>query len=155
MLSKTAEYALRSIVYIALHAAKNKNIGIKEIAQELELPQPFMGKILQDLVRKNVIASVKGPHGGFFLKHSAKSITIMDVVRAIDGIEMFKRCGLGLEHCSDTHPCPLHQEFKKYRDGLAEVFSQRTIQDLVLNVENSQAYIKNKNQEPGASDLTF
>jgi len=155
MLSKTAEYALRSIVYIALHAAKGKNIGIKEIAQELELPQPFMGKILQDLVRKNVIASVKGPHGGFFLKHAAKSITIMDVVQAIDGIEMFKRCGLGLKHCSDAHPCPLHNDFKKYRDGLAEVFSRRTIQDLVLNVENNQAFLKNKNQEPDASDFLF
>ena len=155
MLSKTAEYALRSIVYIALHAAKDKNIGIKEIAKELELPQPFMGKILQDLVRKKIIASVKGPHGGFFLKHSAKSITIMDVVRAIDGVEMFKRCGLGLEHCSDAYPCPLHQEFKKYRDGLAEVFSRRTIQDLVLNVENSQAFLKNNNQEPDAPNFLF
>ena len=79
----------------------------------------------------------------------------MDVVRAIDGIEMFKRCGLGLEHCSDAYPCPLHHEFKMYRDGLAAVFSQRTIQDLVLNVENSQAHIKNKNQEPDAPDFTF
>src|SRR5688500_12774766 len=111
MLTKTSEYALRSIVYVAMQAAEGKKIGIKEIAKELELPLHFIGKILQDLVRKGIIASVKGPHGGFYLSQPAADISIMDVVHVIDGVQAFKRCGLGLKHCSDTHPCPLHHEF--------------------------------------------
>jgi hypothetical protein len=58
-------------------------------------------------------------------------------------LEAFKRCGLGLKKCSDNHPCPLHQDFKIYRDGLARLFSQRTIQDLIVNIENGEAFLTN------------
>ena len=144
MLTKTSEYALRSLMYIALQTGNgDQKVGIKEIAQELELPMHFTGKILQDLVRKGLIASAKGPHGGFFLNHPASSITIMDVIREIDGTEAFKRCGLGLKHCSETHPCPLHNQFKVYRDGLAHFFATKTIQDLVTDIRNGKAFIIN------------
>ncbi len=141
MLTKTTEYALRALIYIALHAGPDKKIGIKEIANELELPLAFIGKILQDLVRKGLLASMKGPHGGFFLEQPPGSITVMDVIREIDGLEAFKRCGLGLKQCSDSHPCPLHQDFKMYRDGLAKLFTERTLQDLVNNIVNGKAFL--------------
>jgi Rrf2 family protein len=146
MLTKTSEYALRSVVYVAMQAAENKKVGVKEIAKELELPLHFTGKILQDLVRKGIIASVKGPNGGFYLSRPASDISIMDIVRVIDGLEVFKRCGLGLKNCSDTHPCPLHNDFKKYRDGLAALFTTKTIRDLVQDIENGQAYIRNSDK---------
>jgi Rrf2 family protein len=143
MLTKTSEYALRSLIYIAMHAVAGKKIGIKEVANELELPLAFIGKILQELVRKGLLASTKGPNGGFYLHRSASNISIMDVIREIDGLEAFKRCGLGLKKCSDDHPCPLHQDFKVYRDGLAKLFSKRTIQDLMTNIEKGEAFITN------------
>lgn len=141
MLTKTSEYAIRSLMYIALHATEERKVGIKEVAKELDLPMHFIGKILQDLVRKGVIASVKGPNGGFYLNHPASKITIMDVVRVIDGVEVFKRCGLGMKECSDKHPCPLHEDFKVYRDGLAKVFSKRTIHELVHEVAEGHAFL--------------
>lgn len=143
MLTKTSEYALRSVVYVAMQAAEDKKVGVREIAKELELPLHFIGKILQDLVRKGVLASVKGPNGGFYLSRPAADITILEIVRVIDGLEVFKRCGLGLKNCSDTHPCPLHTEFKKYRDGIAALFAAKTIQDLVQDIRSGQAYIRN------------
>ena len=143
MLTKTSEYALRSLIYIAMHAVGGTKIGIKEVAIELELPLAFIGKILQELVRKGLLASTKGPHGGFYLERPASNISIMDVIREIDGMEAFKRCGLGLKKCSDDHPCPLHHDFKVCRDGLAKLFAQRTIQDLILNVENGKAFLTN------------
>jgi Rrf2 family protein len=146
MLTKTSEYALRAIVYIAMQAAESKKVGIKNISKELDLPLHFIGKILQDLVRKGIIASVKGPNGGFYLNRPASAISIMEVVSVIDGVEAFKRCGLGLKNCSDTHPCPLHQDFKKYRDGLAALFSTKTIQDLVQDIQNGHAFIRNRNE---------
>jgi Rrf2 family protein len=144
MLTKTSEYALRSLIYIAMQAGGERKTGIKEIAHELELPMHFIGKILQDLVRKGLIASTKGPHGGFYLNHPAESITIMDVVREIDGLEIFKRCGLGLKQCSDSHPCPLHNDFSIFRDGIAKVFTRKTIQNLVLDIQEGRAFIINE-----------
>lgn len=155
MLSKTSEYALRSVVYVAMHAAENKKVGVREIAKELELPLHFIGKILQDLVRKGILASVKGPNGGFYLGRPASDISIMEVVSVIDGLEVFKRCGLGLKNCSDTHPCPLHNDFKKYRDGLAAVFATKTIGDLVQDIRHGHAYIRNKDKTEGKPLFVF
>jgi Rrf2 family protein len=142
ILSKSAEYAMRSIVYVALHA-KDKKIGIKEISKELELPSPFAGKILQQLVRHGLLASAKGPNGGFFLSRPADQIPLMDIVRVIDGIQVFKSCGLGLKDCSDLHPCPLHNEFKYYREGLKNLFNIKTIQDLVVDIKSGKVSIHN------------
>src|SRR5690606_35835789 len=143
MLTKTTEYALRAMIYIALHGSPASKIGIREIATELDIAMAFIGKILQELVRKGLLASSKGPHGGFFLELPAASITVLDVIREIDGLEAFRRCGLGLKQCSDKHPCPLHQDFKVYRDGLAQLFRKRTLEDLVNNLEAGEAFLTN------------
>lgn len=143
ILSKTAEYALRSIVYVALNHADNKKIGIKELARELELPAHFAGKILQQIVRHDLLASTKGPNGGFFLSRPAADITLMDIVRVIDGMQVFKSCGLGLKDCSDLHPCPLHHEFKIHREGLKHLFNTKTIQDLVNDIQSGKVSIYN------------
>ncbi|PRY01221.1 BadM/Rrf2 family transcriptional regulator [Pontibacter ummariensis] len=147
MLSKTTEYALRAIVYIAINSVDGHKVGIKEIAQELELPAHFLGKILQDLVRKGVISSIKGPHGGFFLHRPASKINILEVVRIIDGLEAFKKCGMGMKECSDKHPCPLHNDIKTYRDHLLKVFSTKTIQDLVDGIRTGKYFITNVPEE--------
>ncbi|MER2996743.1 RrF2 family transcriptional regulator [Pontibacter populi] len=147
MLSKTAEYALRAIVYIALSDAQGHKAGIKEIAKELELPAHFMGKILQDLVRKGIIASMKGPGGGFFLHRTASEISLLEVVSIIDGLEAFRKCGMGMKMCSDLHPCPLHNEIKAYRDQLLKVFSSKTIQDLVDGINSGKYFITNLHED--------
>ncbi|MBC5994505.1 RrF2 family transcriptional regulator [Pontibacter cellulosilyticus] len=143
MLSKTTEYALRAIVYIALHNDGGHKVGIKEVANELDLPQPFTGKILQDLVRKGVIASAKGPGGGFYLHKPASDVTILEVVRHIDGLEAFKKCGMGMKECSGKHPCPLHNDIVRYRDHLLKVFSSKTIQVLVDSINTGEYFITN------------
>ncbi|MFD2512516.1 RrF2 family transcriptional regulator [Pontibacter locisalis] len=147
ILSKTTEYALRAIVYIAMQSRGGYNVGIKEIAKELELPGHFIGKILQDLVRKDVIASIKGPHGGFYMHRSADQISVLEVVRTIDGLGAFKKCGMGMKHCSDTHPCPLHNDIKTYRDHLLKIFKTKTIQDLVDGIDTGEFFITNIREE--------
>ncbi|SFG46194.1 RrF2 family transcriptional regulator [Pontibacter chinhatensis] len=143
LLSKTAEYALRAIVYVALNDAQGLKVGMKDIAKELELPMHFIGKILQDLVRKGVIASIKGPGGGFFLHRPASEISILEVVQTIDGLEMFRKCGMGMKQCSDTHPCPLHDDIKAYRNQVLKTFSTKTIQTLVDGVNSGNYFITN------------
>ncbi|WP_255481195.1 Rrf2 family transcriptional regulator [Pontibacter sp. Tf4] len=147
LLSKTTEYALRAIVYVAMQDALGLKVGIKEIARELELPVHFIGKILQDLVRKGLIASVKGPGGGFFLHRPASDISILEVINTIDGMEAFRKCGMGMKQCSDLHPCPLHHEIKAYRVQLLKVFESKTIQTLVDGINTGKYFITNLHEE--------
>src|SRR5680860_1088171 len=89
MLSKSCIYALRSIVFIAHNASENSKIGFKEIAQELELPTQYLGKILQQLTKNNIIQSVKGPSGGFYLDEESKQIKIIKIIEVMDGLAYF------------------------------------------------------------------
>lgn len=143
MLSKSCIYALRSIVFLAHNASVNSKIGIKEIAKELELPVHYSGKILQQLTKSKIIQSVKGPNGGFYLNEKSQEVKLITVIEVIDGLDFFTNCGLGLKECSEDHPCPLHNEFKIYRDGLWELFSSKSILDLVSKIEGGNAFIKN------------
>ena len=90
-------------------------MGIKEVAAGIDSPEHFIAKILQDLSKRELIQSSKGPNGGFYVDSIARSSTLADIVRAIDGEKIFKGCGLGLKSCSETKPCPLHNDFKKIR----------------------------------------
>ena len=143
MLSKSCVYALRSIVFIACNGSVDNKLGIKEIASELDLPTPYLGKILQILTRNKIIKGVKGPNGGFYLQESCKKVKLIKIIEVMDGLDFYTSCGLGLKECSDSHPCPLHDDFKVYRDGLWDLFSNKAINDIVASVNQGDTFIKN------------
>ena len=112
MFSKSFEYALRAVIYLCNESSEHAKLNINQISTAIDSPEPFTAKILQTLVRRNIIASTKGPGGGFFIDSKAKPIPVIDIVDATDGRSAFERCGLGLKECSESRPCPIHNEFK-------------------------------------------
>ncbi len=125
--SKTCEYAMRAVCYIASKSYTNERIGIKEIAENINSPEHFLAKILQKLTKSGIIQSAKGPHGGFYIDSSALERPLADIIIALEGDSIFKGCGMGLTHCSETSPCPLHEEFKKVRNQITEMLYKTTI----------------------------
>ena len=67
MFSKTCEYAIRAMIYLAQQSVTGSKVGFRQIAHTLDAPESFIAKILQDLARKQLIQSAKGPQGGFFV----------------------------------------------------------------------------------------
>jgi Rrf2 family protein len=118
MLSKTCEYAIRAMIFIAQKSKNEEKIGIKAIAKGINSPEHFLAKILQELSRKKLLQSTKGPNGGFYLDGDHLKYSLADIVKAIDGDKLFTGCGLGLENCSEKKPCPLHDEFKTIREKI-------------------------------------
>ena len=143
MLSKSCNYAIRSCVLIACNASIDSKMSIKAIAEQLDIPTPYLGKILQKLTRNNLINSIKGPHGGFYVEKDGANITLVKIIQVMDGLEFFTTCGLGMKECSDAHPCPVHNEYKIYKDHLWKLFNDKTVADLVRSVQKGDAYIKN------------
>ena len=80
MLSNTSKYAIRAVIYLAVHASNGQKIGIKKISESLEIPSPFLGKILQVLVRRKILSSTKGPNGGFGIGKNPDNITLYDII---------------------------------------------------------------------------
>jgi Rrf2 family protein len=127
--SKTCEYALRAVFYIAHQTEKNGKVGIKEIASGIGSPENFLAKILQDLARKGIVRSAKGPHGGFYMDAAERQKYLSDVVEAIDGDSIFIGCALGMTYCSEQNPCPLHHEFVLVRNKITHMLKHTTIGD--------------------------
>lgn len=127
--SKTCEYAMRSVFFIAHRTAAGSRVGIKEISTGIDSPEPFLAKILQDLSRRGIVQSAKGPNGGFYINAGALKRPLSDVVEAVDGNSLFIGCGLGLEYCSEINPCPLHHEFKAIRNKIQQMLQQTSIAD--------------------------
>ena len=125
--SKTCEYAIRAVLYIAHKSALDKRVGIKDIAAGIDSPELYLAKILQDLGRKGIISSAKGPNGGFYIGSESLSRPISDIVEAVDGNGLFYGCGLGLKQCSEIQPCPLHDEFKAIRTQIKDLLYNTTI----------------------------
>ncbi|AZA60247.1 RrF2 family transcriptional regulator [Chryseobacterium indoltheticum] len=125
--SKTCEYAIRAVLYIASQSQEGKRVGIKEIAENINSPEYFLGKILQRLSRAGIILSVKGPNGGFYLDANGLNRPIADIVITLEGDEIFTGCGMGLSYCSESNPCPLHNEFKKIRNQITYMLHKSTI----------------------------
>lgn len=118
MFSKTCEYGIRAMIYVAKNKESNRKIGIKEIAKGIAAPEHFIAKIMQELSRKGLIASTKGPNGGFYFEKEDLNTSIADIVKVLDGDQLFSGCGLGLAECSEKEPCPIHFEFKKIREQI-------------------------------------
>ena len=129
LLSKTAEYGIRAVLYIALNSSKY--ITTKEIAKELKIPQHFLAKVVQKLVKSKIIYSRRGKNGGLVLKKSPDKVKIIDIVLALEGDDLFKRCVLGLPNCSDKNPCPVHQNWSIIREQIKQMLSGRTLKELL------------------------
>src|SRR5690606_10146955 len=109
---------IRAMIYVAKVNEPGKKISIKEIARGIDAPEHFIAKILQELSKKGLIQSTKGPRGGFYFEKEALNTNMADVVNALDGTQLFTQCGLGLKECSEKQPCPIHFEFKAIREQI-------------------------------------
>jgi len=139
MLSNTSKYAIRAVIYLAIYAVEKKRIGIKKIADDLNIPSPFLGKILQVLVRRKLLSSTKGPNGGFGLGKEPEKITLYDIIIEMDGDDLFNTCLLGTRNCDDEKKegeyCALHNDFEDVRNKMVELYKNKTIGELAANAE--------------------
>lgn len=119
-------------------------MGIKEIAKGIDAPEYFIAKILHELTKKELVQSLKGPTGGFYMDKHSLQHSLADVVKAIDGDKIFSGCGLGLDYCSEKRPCPIHNEFKKVRQEIYKMLQGAKLGDLQEQLESKIAYLKQR-----------
>jgi Rrf2 family transcriptional regulator, iron-sulfur cluster assembly transcription factor len=141
MFSASCHYGLQAMFYIALHSADDKNVELSEIAAEQNIPKHFLSKILQLLVKNKLLISMKGPNGGFRLSRPSREITLIEVVGAIDGLDIFRQCGIVYKECDDNDPCQIHTEYKNYRERIHHLFKTKTLECLAEDIINGDSII--------------
>ena len=143
MFSKTCEYGIRATIFIASESYQNNRVGLKDIAKKIDSPEAFTAKILQILSKSNIINSIKGVGGGFEIpKEKMNGIKLAQIVTALEGDSVFTGCGLGLSHCSETHPCPVHEKFKSIRNELAFVLENTNLEELAMGIKSGDTFLR-------------
>jgi Rrf2 family transcriptional regulator, iron-sulfur cluster assembly transcription factor len=142
MFSASCHYGLQAMCYISRYASDDKNVELSEIAHEQNIPKHFLSKILQLLVKQKLLVSMKGPNGGFRLKRLPEEITLIQIVDAIDGLDIFSQCGIGFKKCDENDPCPIHYDYKLIRDRVKELFENKTLAALNTEIQNGDSIVK-------------
>ncbi|TVQ66666.1 MAG: Rrf2 family transcriptional regulator [Balneolaceae bacterium] len=127
MFSASCHYGLQAMLYIAKRSAETENIELNEISESQQIPKFFLSKILQQLVKGKLLVSMRGPNGGFRLNGSPRQICLIDVIRIIDGLDIFDQCGIGDTSCNPKDYCPIHEEFSKQRECVFRLFSETSL----------------------------
>ncbi len=127
MLPKTAEYALRMVACLAADPEQAESAD--HLAERTKVPRRYLHKVLQDLVRADLVRSRSGPGGGYTLACSADTLTLLDVVNAVAPLERIRHCPLGLP--THTSLCPLHKELDRAYAATEAAFARVTIGQLL------------------------
>lgn len=146
MLSNSCKYAIRAAIYIQLNSKDdNRKIGIKEIAEELDLPTPFLAKILLNMSKHKMLSSTKGPNGGFLLAKPAEEISLYEIIVLFDGKHLFEDCLIGISTCSPNEheevQCPIHDKYLPISLQLQKLFKSENIKTLADEIEESDGKI--------------
>ena len=133
MITQTSRYALRAALLIA-ERGDVRPVKVKEISEELGVPQNYLSKILHRLVGSGLLRSTRGPTGGFQFNKSPSEISLSSLIGELEVSEAGgarRRCLLGLPVCSDKTPCTAHGKWCKIAAAYEEFFEQTTLDDLL------------------------
>jgi Rrf2 family transcriptional regulator, nitric oxide-sensitive transcriptional repressor len=128
MLSQTAEYALRAIVFLA--GEGSAAITTTQLARAIQAPSDYLSKVMQTLGRTGIVTAQRGKNGGFQLARPASELTILEVINAVDPIQRIHSCPLRLKS-HGTHLCPLHRRLDNAMLMIEQAFGETTICDLL------------------------
>jgi Rrf2 family transcriptional regulator, iron-sulfur cluster assembly transcription factor len=147
MLSNTCKYALRALIYLSKYSKDDGRIGIKKISEDLKISSPFLGKILQNLVKQKLLVSTKGPNGGFSLGKKPEDISLMDIVVNVDGEEYFTNCLIGLHPCNNDHDpnkpyCPVHFKYEELREQTSVFYKKTSLKDVSEDIEKFEDLVR-------------
>ena len=141
MLSNASKYAIRTVLFLAKNSSKSKKFGAKHIAETLDVPQQFIAKILQKLVKAKIITSAKGPGGGFYTDKNNLKRNLLDVLKVVEKNDIFSECFLGLPVCDDENPCPVHDIVSVFKEALLERFAKKDIKTLAAEMDRDGTLI--------------
>jgi Rrf2 family protein len=141
MLSNSSKYALKAVLYLALHSDDEHKMMVKDLSEKINVPKAYIAKLLQQLAKRKIISSTKGPKGGFYIDEANRKQPIIAIIEVIDGKRRIESCMLGLEDCNLHKPCPLHSLISPSRTKMIQLLESKTINDLALDLELNKSFL--------------
>lgn len=128
-LSRGVEYAIRGVLYLAKQP-EGKVSFVEEVSSAQDVPRAYLAKIFQTLSKKGFVRSFRGPDGGFVISGSAKDLSILDVIEAIEGPIHLNECLIKVGFCDRDELCPVHDIWREAQDTLISRLTGTSFADL-------------------------
>ena len=141
MFSNSVKYALKAVLFLAVHSDEDHKIMAKDIAKSINVPQAYIAKLLQELTKQKIVSSTKGIYGGFYLTNLNAEQPVINIIEAIDGPYKMNSCLLSLENCNEQVPCPLHHIANPMRSQLIENLRIKAIEDLAEEIKSGITFL--------------
>ncbi len=143
VLSRACEHGIKAVVFLSANVADETKHSVAEIANQINSPEAFTAKILQKLVKADIVHSVKGKNGGFFMESDiVNSVDLLEIVEVIDGLDILSKCVLGLAECSNDNPCPVHDSYKQIRADLIQFLCDTPINQLSKRLQDGESVLR-------------
>lgn len=145
MFSNACKYGIKAVAYIATQSIENKRVKITDVAKKSGSPEAYTAKIMGQLTKGKIVISVKGPQGGFEMsREQMQQVTILQIVKIIDGDSLINDCVLGLSQCDSDQPCPMHNEFKLIKEQIKHLLETTTVNDLATKINSGDSTLIHK-----------
>jgi Rrf2 family protein len=141
LLSKTCVYGIRAAVVLARYEGEGY-LSIPEVSKQIDVPSHTVTKVMQALTEKHLVESQRGPAGGVRLAVRSDKITVLNVVLAIDGEDLFTKCVLELPSCNKNAPCALHHHWAVVRAHLTDMLTSLTLKALAEDFAKHQIFVR-------------
>ena len=132
-LSKKADYALIAMKHLALSREGAVSVSAREIAEQYDIPIELMAKVLQRLVRSGLLVSTQGTRGGYTLRRPAGSISVADVIQAIDGPFTVTACSTENNGCEQYSKCSIRDPLWQIRERIAAALGTVSVAELAAD----------------------
>ena len=129
-ISKTSEYALRILTYMALNI--ETQYSAQSLFEELEIPKRYLMRLLTDLSKSGFINATRGRSGGYVFARPIDTIYFSEIIDSVEDIQSFEGCVLGNAVCPVEKPCAMHQIWEKPKQAFLETIKTTTLADLLL-----------------------
>ncbi len=138
MYSQACKNAIRAVIYLSVHASEEEPKGVKEIAESLGVTRHFLAKVMQQLAKQDLVSSMKGRGGGFYLSKLNRRKKLAHIIQAIDGQEVLTGCVLGFEKCNSKDPCIFHDEVAHFRDKLNDFLVRQDLDTVARLIKENK-----------------
>ena len=140
MFSQSVKHAIQAMIYLTLH--QNEKVMVNKIAEDYDIPKFYLAKLVQTLVKHGLITSTRGRNGGIKLNRPAKDIRIIDIIKIIDPPPEKEMCLFGLDVCSDSVPCPVHDVWKMMKEDFNEKLIYQNLEALAKKINAKHKILK-------------
>lgn len=125
----TTEAAIRAMVHLSM-AGAGRRVSGKEICQKQRIPSALLIKALRPLARRGLVSTARGVGGGFELAKPPESVTLLEIIEAVQGPLIFNECLTRPGLCERDSLCPVHPVWREIREDAEKTLSLWTLQDL-------------------------